>query len=50
MVEANADSHATAIITSRCVFNDGNCRLTMPVVKGRCANGALPHTLNIGVI
>ena len=30
-------------------FNDGNCRLTIPVVKGRCAREALPHAFNIGV-
>ena len=30
-------------------FNDGNCRLTIPVVKGRCARDALPHALHIGV-
>ena len=24
-------------------LNDGNCRLTMPVGKGRCARDALPH-------
>ena len=29
--------------------NDGNCRLTIPVVKGRCAGEALPHAFNIGV-
>ena len=28
-------------------LNDGNCRLTMPVVKGRCARDAQPHTFNI---
>ena len=30
-------------------LNDGNCRLTIPVVKGRCAREALPHAFNIGV-
>ena len=30
-------------------LNDGNCRLTIPVVKGRCAREALPHSFNIGV-
>ena len=30
-------------------FNDGNCRLTIPVVKGRCARDALPHAVHIGV-
>ena len=30
-------------------LNDVNCRLTIPVVKGRCAHDALHHTLHIGV-
>ena len=30
-------------------LNDGNCRLTIPVVKERCAREALPHAFNIGV-
>ena len=31
-------------------LNDGNCRLTIPVVKGRCARDALPHAFHIGVL
>ena len=31
------------------LLNDGNCRLTIPVVKGRCARDALPHAFHIGV-
>ena len=27
--------------------NDGNCRLTMPIIKGGCARDLLPHTFNI---
>ena len=27
-------------------INDGNCCLTIPVVKGRCALEALPHAFN----
>ena len=30
-------------------LNDGNCRLTMPVGKGRCARDAQPHAFHIGV-
>ena len=30
-------------------LNNGNCRLTIPVVKGRCARDALPHAFDIGV-
>ena len=30
-------------------LNDRNCRLTMPVGKGRCAHDALPHAFHIGV-
>ena len=30
-------------------LNDGNCRLTIPVAKGRCAHEALSHAFNIGV-
>ena len=30
-------------------LNDGNCHLTLPVVKGRYAREALPHAFNIGV-
>ena len=31
-------------------LNDGNCRLIIPVVKGRCARDALPHVFHIGVL
>ena len=31
-------------------LNDGNCRLTMHVVKGRCGRGALIQTFNIDVL
>ena len=30
-------------------LNDGKCRLTMIVIKGRCVRDALPHTFNVGV-
>ena len=30
-------------------FNDGNCSLTIPVVKGRCAHEVLPYAFNIRV-
>ena len=30
-------------------LNDENCRFTIPVVKGRCARDALPHSFNIDV-
>ena len=30
-------------------LNDGNCRLTISVVKGRCAREALPNAFNISV-
>ena len=30
-------------------LNDGNCHLTIPVVKGRCDREALPHAFDIGV-
>ena len=30
-------------------FNDGNCRFTIHVVRGRCARDALPHAFHIGV-
>ena len=30
-------------------LNDGNCRLTIPVVKGRCVRDGLPHVFHIGV-
>ena len=35
----------------RCVvpLNDGNCRLALPVVKGRCDREALPQAFNSGV-
>ena len=29
-------------------LNVGNCHLTMPVIKGRCACNALSNKLNIG--
>ena len=48
VLEARAVSRATVIVTSRGAPNDGNCRLTLPVIKGRCARGALPHTFIIG--
>ena len=31
-------------------LNDRNCCLTMPIVKGHRARGALPHTFSIGVV
>ena len=49
MLEARAGSRATPIVTSRGTPYDGNCRLTMPVGKGRCARDALPHAYHIGV-
>ena len=49
VLEARAVSRAPPIVTSRGPLNDGNCRLTTPVVKGRCAREALPHACNIGV-
>ena len=30
-------------------LNDGNCRLTIPVVKGCCARDALLHAFHIGM-
>ena len=30
-------------------LNDGNCRLTIPVVKGRCARDPLHQAFHIGV-
>ena len=47
--EARAVSRATTIVTSRAALNNGDCRLTMPVVKGRCDRDALPLSLNIDV-
>ena len=38
-----------SLVTSGGTLNDGNCRLTMPVGKGRCARDALPHAFHIGV-
>ena len=30
-------------------LNDGNCDLTIPVIKGSCIRDALPHAFHIGV-
>ena len=30
-------------------LDDGNCHLTIPVVKGRWARDVLPHSFNINV-
>ena len=49
VLEARAVSRATPIVTSRVPLNDGNCRLTMPVGKGRCARDALSHAFHIDV-
>ena len=49
VLEARAVSRATPIITSLVPLHDGNCRLKIPVVKGRCACDALPHAVHIGV-
>ena len=43
---ARAISRATPIVPQR---SAPFCRLTTPVVKGRCARDALPHTFNMGV-
>ena len=44
------------MLSSRCYFtwcpltiNDGNCHLTIPIVKGCCANDMPPHTFNMRV-
>ena len=50
VLEASAVSHATPIDTSHGAPNDGNCRLTMPVVKGRCTCDALLHTFIISIV
>ena len=41
---------ATPIVTSRGPLNDGNCRLTIPVVLGRGARYALPQAFHNGVL
>ena len=48
VLEARAVSRAP-LLRHVVPLNDGNCRLTIPVVKGRCAREALPHAFNIGV-
>ena len=35
-----------ALLRHVVLVNNGNCRLTMPVDKGRCACDALPHTFD----
>ena len=50
VLEASAVSHATPIDTSHGAPNDGNCRLTIPVVKGRCTCDALLHTFIISIV
>ena len=49
MLEATAVSRASPIVMSRGTLNDGKRRLALPVVWGRCAHDALPHTFDIGV-
>ena len=49
VLEMRAVSHTTPITSSRGGLKDGNCRLTMPIGKGRCASDALLHTFDIGV-
>ena len=42
--------HARSELHFGCYFPQRrDCCLTMPVIKGRCARDALPHTFNIGV-
>ena len=40
---------ARAVLRHVVPLNDGNCRLTIPVAKGRCARDTLPHAFHIGV-
>ena len=47
--EARAVSLAPPLLRHVVPLNDGNCRLTIPVVKGRSAREALPHAFNFGV-
>ena len=47
---ARAVSRAPPLLRHVVPLNDGSCRLTILVVKGRSAREALPHTFNIGVI
>ena len=42
-------SHATPTVTSHGALNDGNCHLTIPVNRGRCAHDALFHTFIISI-
>ena len=49
VLEARAVSRALPLLRHVVPLNDGNCRLTIPVVKGRRARDALPHVFHIGV-
>ena len=49
VLEASVVLHVTPIVMSHGALNDGNCRLTMPVGRGRCAHDTLPHTFDISV-
>ena len=49
VLEARAVSRAPPIVRHVVPLNDGNCHLTIPVAKGRCAREALPHIFDIGV-
>ena len=47
--EARGVSRASSILGHVVPLTDGNCRLTMPLVKVRYARAALPHTFTIGL-
>ena len=48
LFEARAISRATPIVMMP--LDDGNCRLTMPVVKWLCCRDPLLYTFNIGLL
>ena len=49
VLKARAVSCTPPLLRHVVPFNDGNCRLTIPVIKGCCACEALPHAFYIWV-
>ena len=48
--EYSARSEGFCAIYSIVPLTDGNCRLTMPIVKGHCARYTVPRTFDISVL
>ena len=50
VLEAKAVSRATTLVALRSASSRRECRITMPVGKGRCARDAQPLTFDVACL